>query len=627
AMENKGLNIFNTSCVLAHSDTTTDAGFQRVEAVVAHEYFHNWSGNRVTCRDWFQLSLKEGFTVYRDSEFSADMNSRSVKRIEDANFLRAHQFVEDAGPMAHAIRPASFIEISNFYTLTIYEKGAEVVRMLANLLGPKKFRAATDLYFSRHDGEAATCEDFVRAMEDSAGINLTQFRRWYDQAGTPQLNISDSYDEAAQQYSLTIKQHTPNTPGQQNKQPLHIPIKIALLGSAGHFALRLENEAPFIDSDDNTQRVLDVLEAEQTFVFTHISEPPVPSLLREFSAPVNFSFDYSDDQLLDLLARDDDGFSRFNAAQSIFTDWVRRDLQGENINSSIQPLADVYQQLLSDEQQDPALLALLITLPAQAYLLEQLKPANPLHIYAACQRIKKKLATLLAPNLLPLLNHINETLERLAQEGLELSGQSMGLRSLKHAAFELLSDLDGDNAQQAAFSSVVLKQFDAAINMTETLAALKCLVAMPLCAERAQLALASFYQRFQDESLVVNMWFQLQASQQTLDQVKDLMHHKAFDFNNPNKLRALVGGFCGQNTPAFHNKDGSGYEFLADQIIRLNLSNPQIASRMVAPLTHWKKIEGEQGKLMRSALQRIADADKLSKDVYEVVSKSLAEAS
>ena len=625
AMENKGLNIFNTSCVLAHSDTTTDAGFQRVEAVVAHEYFHNWSGNRVTCRDWFQLSLKEGFTVYRDSEFSADMNSRSVKRIEDANFLRAHQFVEDAGPMAHAIRPASFIEISNFYTLTIYEKGAEVVRMLANLLGAQAFRSATDLYFERHDGQAATCEDFVKAMEDSSGIDLSQFRRWYDQAGTPKLEVTDCYDENTQQYSLTIEQSTPDTPGQKNKQPLHIPVKIALLGSAGHFALNIDGEEAFVDSNDNTQRVLNVCDVKQTFVFNSISEKPVPSLLREFSAPVNFSFDYTQLQLLDLIARDDDGFSRFNAVQSMLTQCVQRYIQGEDIQASVELLAKAFQKLLADEHQDPALLALLMTLPAQAYLSEQLKPANPLRIYAACQFIKRTLVRVLGEDLLQLVQRIDIKLNSLAATNDSLSGQSIALRSLKHTAFELLVELNKDQTQLiTVFTGIVSAQFSAAKNMTETIAALKCLLS--LSSVNAASALDEFYQRFSHESLVVNMWFQLQAStpsETALEHVKALMQHAAFDFNNPNKLRALIGGFCGQNTPAFHHESGSGYEFLADQIILLNLSNPQIASRMVAPLTHWKKLQGEHSHLMRKALQRIADTDQLSKDVYEVVSKSL----
>ena len=632
AMENKGLNIFNTSCVLAHKDTTTDAGFQRVEAVVAHEYFHNWSGNRVTCRDWFQLSLKEGFTVYRDSEFSADMNSRSVKRIEDANFLRAHQFVEDAGPMAHAIRPASFIEISNFYTLTIYEKGAEVVRMLANLLGPKGFRAATDLYFDRHDGEAATCEDFVKAMEDSSGIDLTQFRLWYDQAGTPQLDVTDSYDDNTQQYSLTIQQHTPDTAGQKNKRAVHIPVNIALLGSAGHFALNMEGEEPFVETNDNTQRVLNVTQSEQTFTFKAISEKPVPSLLREFSAPVNFKYNYSESQLLELIARDDDGFTRFNAVQSMFTAWVQRYINGENITSSISVLAKAYQSLMNDDQQDSALLALLMTLPAQAYLLEQLKPANPLRIYQACQFIKQSLVAELGPECLTLVHRIDDELSQLEAVGDELSGSAIGLRSLKHTVFEWLLELgDEDVPLKQSFIDVLTTQFDAARNMTETLAALKSLLALgqdqnSRAADIAKVALVSFYQRFSSESLVVNMWFQLQASTSSANALKHvlaLMEHEAFDFNNPNKLRALIGGFCNQNTMAFHHESGEGYEFLADQIIRLNTSNPQIASRMVAPLTHWQKLSVTHSHLMRNALQRIADVDKLSKDVYEVVSKSL----
>jgi len=640
AMENKGLNIFNTSCVLAHPETTTDQGFQRVEAVVAHEYFHNWTGNRVTCRDWFQLSLKEGFTVYRDSEFSADMNSRAVKRIEDANFLRAHQFVEDAGPMAHAVRPESFIEISNFYTLTIYEKGAEVVRMMANLLGPERFRTASDLYFERHDGQAVTCEDFVCAMEDASGIDLGQFRLWYEQAGTPELHIQDAYDEATQSYQLRVKQSVPDTPGQTNKQPMHIPLKLALLGEAGFYRLQLEDDKAVLEpselggedqlSADNTERVIDVREQEQTFTFKHIAEKPVPSLLRAFSAPVNLHYDYSQDELLRLIARDDDGFSRFNAIQHYYRTLIAEFMQAENqpspstqaaLDKLLSVLRDLLTQGLINEQEDPALLAYLLPLPAQAFLLEQFKPCDPVALNAAVKALRVHVADKLSDALQQGLDQADTALMQLAKLEQSLSGQAMAWRSLKQVCLSFLAELN-----QADFADYLAMQYDQANNMTERAAALKALLHMPTAKEAAALRLEAFYTRFESESLVVNMWLQMQATQDTPDAlaaVQKLMQHPAFDINNPNKCRSVIGAFCMQNPAGFHRGDGAGYQFLAEQVIRLNALNPQIASRLVGPLSHWRKLDKKHGSLMRKALQQVADAENLSKDVFEVVSKSL----
>ena len=373
AMENKSLNIFNTSCVLCHPDVTTDQGYQRVEAIVAHEYFHNWSGNRVTCRDWFQLSLKEGFTVFRDAEFSSDMGSRTVKRVEDVSMLRTAQFAEDAGPMAHPVRPESYIEINNFYTLTVYEKGAEVVRMIHTLLGAEKFRKGSDLYFSRHDGQAVTCEDFVCAMEDASGVDLVQFRRWYSQAGTPVLSVRDSYDAANQTYTLEVSQSCPATPGQSEKQPFLIPLALGLLGEAGNLPLRLAGEEPDPETGDNTHKVLMVDAPMQTFVFEGVAEQPVPSLLRGFSAPVRLDYQYTREGLCQLMSRDDDGFVRWDSAQSLalqVIEQVQEQLAESQPVKVDRLLTDACQQLLADEFLDPAMVAEMLTLPSENYLAE-----------------------------------------------------------------------------------------------------------------------------------------------------------------------------------------------------------------------------------------------------------------
>ncbi|GFR59356.1 aminopeptidase N [Elysia marginata] len=477
AMENKGLNIFNSSCVLARADTATDATFQRIEAIVAHEYFHNWSGNRVTCRDWFQLSLKEGFTVFRDSEFSADMNSRTVKRIEDVNHLRSAQFAEDAGPMAHPVRPSSFIEISNFYTLTVYEKGAEIVRMIHNLVGKDGFRKGSDLYFERHDGQAVTCEDFVRAMEDANGIDLGQFMRWYTQAGTPVLDVTDSYDADNKRYVLEITQSCPATPGQEEKEPFHIPLAIGLLSPEG---INLP-----VGEKGETTTVLEVREANQQFVFENVAERPLPSLLRGFSAPVRLNYDYSREDLLFLMRHDEDGFNRWDSCQRLATDTI-----------------------------------------------------------------------------------------------------------------------------------------------LDLMAALACVVngAHPSAPEKADALLSAFHDQWKGDANVMDMWLSVQVSgarMGSLERVKQLMEHPVFDYRNPNKLRSLIGAFCMRNLKRFHDLSGEGYAFLADNIIRLDKQNPQIAARMLTPLTRWRRYDEQRGGLMKGELERI-QANELSKDVFEVVSKSLA---
>jgi aminopeptidase N len=623
AMENKGLNIFNTSCVLAKPETTTDAGFQRVEGVVAHEYFHNWSGNRVTCRDWFQLSLKEGFTVYRDSEFSADMGSRTIKRVEDVTLLRTLQFAEDAGPMAHPIRPESYIEISNFYTMTIYEKGAEVIRMLANLLGKENYRKGTDLYFERHDGQAVTTEDFVAALANASGRDLTQFKRWYSQAGTPHLHVTDHYDENAQEYSLTIKQTCPPTPECQDKLPFHIPVAMGLLGTAGDLPLYLKNSAPNFETEDNTHLVLELTQAEQTFVFERVQEKPVPSLLRGFSAPVKLHFTYSRDDLIQLMSRDSDGFNRWEASQQIGLDLIVNAMESYKKQKSIpdikidKAIVSAYRSLLQNTSLDQAMVAYMLSLPSEAYLSELSDVVDVEAIHYSRMAVRKAIARELRDDLFIIYKAYDH------QQTYAATANAIAKRSLKNVALGYLMLLNEDSIIQSCEH-----QYKTANNMTDVIAALSQLVnsESPVAQKIATAALADFYQRWQHESLVVNQWLSLQAGcllPNTLDKVKSLFNHPGYDGKNPNKIRALIASFC-NNAINFHANQGSGYQFLADNIIQLNTQNPQIASRLLTPLTKWKKYTSDRQALMKKELERILAVPNLSKDVYEVVSKSLA---
>lgn len=623
AMENKGLNIFNTSCVLAKPETTTDAGFQRVEGVVAHEYFHNWSGNRVTCRDWFQLSLKEGFTVYRDSEFSADMGSRTVKRVEDVSLLRTLQFAEDAGPMAHPIRPASYIEISNFYTMTVYEKGAEIIRMLANLLGPVDFRKGTDLYFARHDGQAVTTEDFVRALEEASGRDLTQFKNWYSQAGTPRLEVTDAYDENAQTYSLTVKQSCPPTPECAEKLPFHIPLAMGLIGSAGDLPLYLRDAEPDFETGDNTHKVLELRAPEQTFVFERVQEKPVPSLLRGFSAPVKLKFNYSRADLLVLMSRDSDGFNRWEASQQlgvqVLGDLMAAYSAGKNpVDIAIdESLIQGYRLVLQDDSLDKAMVAYMLSLPSEAYMAELSEQVDVEAIHYARQAARVQIARALRGDFL----RVYQTYDH--QQAYAANAEAIAARSLKNVALGYLMLLEDAEIIRACEA-----QYRTANNMTDVMAALTQLVnsAAPTAQGFAETALADFYQRWQNESLVVNQWLSVQAQcslPNTLAKVKALMQHPGYDGKNPNKIRSLVSAFCNNNPINFHADQGVGYEFLVDQIIHLNSQNPQMASRLLTPLTKWKKYNPARQQLMKAQLERILAEPKLSKDVFEVVSKSL----
>ncbi|MDB9952077.1 aminopeptidase N [Porticoccaceae bacterium] len=609
AMENKGLNIFNTSAVLANPRTTTDASFQRVEAIVAHEYFHNWSGNRVTCRDWFQLSLKEGFTVYRDSQFSADMNSPTVKRIEDASYLRTHQFAEDGGPMSHPVQPDSYMEINNFYTLTVYEKGSEVVGMIRTLLGPDTFRKGSDLYFDRHDGQAVTIEEFVRAMEDASGRDLTQFRRWYKQSGTPVLKVRSKHDAEAQTLTLDFEQSCPATPGQNEKLPFVIPVKLGLVGEKGNDLA--------LNANGDTEIIYELTEAVQTLLIEGVGESVVPSLLRGLSAPVKLDYGYSPEQLAHLMAHDSDGFNRWDASQTLCLG-VLKQLTQDSLRD--RPMAlnsqviDAYSALLTDESLDPAMVALMLQLPSEALLHEEAEIIHAAAIHDARSFVRTALAGSLADQFMALYQRHN------TQPAYAPDAQQIGSRSLKNAVLNYLM-LVGDTGIELAW-----QQFKSADNMTDKAAALSALVNCPEASEYAERALAEFEAEYRDEALVMNLWLQIQAINSQaggLARVRDLMNHSAFTMSNPNKLRSLIGAFCNANLVNFHNPDGSGYEFLQQQVIALNNQNPQVAARLVTPLTRWKQFPEPNSGLMRKALQAIADEPGLVKDVLEIATKSL----
>ncbi|AOS97477.1 Aminopeptidase N [Microbulbifer aggregans] len=609
AMENKGLNIFNSACVLASPETATDAAFQRIESIVAHEYFHNWSGNRVTCRDWFQLSLKEGFTVFRDAEFSADMNSRAVKRIEDVSMLRTTQFAEDAGPMSHPVRPDSYMEISNFYTLTVYEKGAEVVRMIHTLLGEEGFRRGSDLYFERHDGCAVTCEDFVAAMEDANGVDLKQFRRWYSQAGTPLLEISDDYDSAGERYTLSVRQSCPATPGQPEKKPFHIPLKLGLLaGDGSELAL---------DTDGTRETVLEITEAEQAFVFEGIPERPLPSLLRGFSAPVRVRYDYTPAQLRLLMRADSDAFNRWDAGQRLAfraLAQLQQDFRA-GVELQLQPeLMEAYRSILQQEDLDPALVAEMLTLPSAQTLAEEAEVIDAEAIIAARNFAEQNLAEALFEDLL-------ETFRRLDHDKpYRPLADDIAERRLKNTALAYLCVTEKEEALQLADT-----QFASATNMTDSAAALAALVNRG-DDQRAQAALQSFYERWKEDDQVVELWLAVQSSSPkrgSLEAVRALMAHPAFELTNPNRVRSVIGAFSNRNFLQFHQPDGSGFRFLAEQVIALDKLNPQIAARLVTPITRWKKYCQGQQEMMHAALQSVMDSGQLSADLYEVVSKSL----
>lgn len=595
AMENKGLNIFNSRYILADPETATDIDYDGVEGVVAHEYFHNWSGNRITCRDWFQLSLKEGFTVFRDQNFSADMGSHAVKRIEDVRILRAGQFQEDSGPLAHPVRPESYMEISNFYTSTIYNKGAELIRMMALMMGPERFRAGTDLYFDRHDGEAATCEDFVLAMEEGGAIDLTQFRRWYEQAGTPHVRALISHDPVSQSVELTLEQSVPPTPGQNDKQVMAIPLRTALFDSA--------------TGTHRGDELLLLTQAKQSFTFIGFPSAPVLSINRGFSAPVIVETNRSQADLAFLSAHDDDPFARYEAMQQLMVNVLVGRIAGQAVDDAA--VFDAVRNTITDTALDPAFIAETIRLPSEAYLGDQMRLVDPDAIHAARDALQQKIGA----ELEPLWRDIHA---KTKANAFALSPSAKGARKLRNAALHYLVASGAPDGPAIAFA-----QFDKADNMTERQAALGTL-ANGTSAER-EAALDIFYNRYRDDALTLDKWFQTQAfalHPDTVELVAQLSEHKDFTLANPNRVRSLYGAFAG-NQWAFHHASGKGYRLLADCIIALDRLNPQTAAKLVPPLGRWKRFEAGRAALMRTELQRILAQPGLSKDVTEQAGKSL----
>lgn len=613
AMENKGLNVFNSKYVLAKPDTATDHDYEGIEGVIGHEYFHNWSGNRVTCRDWFQLSLKEGFTVFRDQEFSADMTSRGVKRISDVNILRTHQFREDASPMAHPVRPDSYVEINNFYTVTVYNKGAEVVRMLHHLLGAEQFRKGTDLYFERHDGQAVTCDDFVKALEDANRLDLAQFRRWYSQAGTPVLHVSRSYDEHNKTYTLSIKQSCPATPGQESKEPFHIPLAIGLLdGDGNDMPIQLQGES----AASPGTRVLQVKKREEHFVFSNVETQPVPSLLRGFSAPVKVDLDLSDDERYFLMANDNDDFNRWDAGQQLAIKLIKQlveDVQQHRPLYLPEPFIGACRAVLEDKSIDKALAAQALSLPSESYISEFVSPVDPLAIHQVCRFIRATLASSLKDIFLAVYE------ENTLHGEYSIAQAHVKKRSLKNTCLGYLMETG-----ESAVFDLCHRQFQQADNMTDVMAALVSL-ANNDCPQR-EAALAAFYEKWKDELLVVDKWLSIQATSRlpgTLSRVKELVSHPAFTLKNPNKIRALIGAFGHGNLAQFHDVNGEGYRFFTGKILEIDKLNPQIAARLATVYTMWRKYDEQRQQLMRQQLETITATSGLSKDVYEIASKSL----
>ena len=608
AMENKGLNVFNSRFVLADRKTATDVDFEGVESVIAHEYFHNWTGNRVTCRDWFQLSLKEGLTVFRDQEFSADMNDRAVKRIYDVRQLRARQFPEDAGPMAHPIRPDAYIEINNFYTATVYEKGAEVIRMMHTLLGEAGFRRGMDLYFERHDGQAVTCEDFVCAMEDASGVDLKQFRLWYSQAGTPTLTVSTDWDAQTGSYKVTVKQACTT---QENNQPCHIPLRTGLIGADGA-DLALHSSELGLDGS-TTEVVLHLTEAEQSFTFHDLPERPVLSTLRGFSAPVILKVDQTVEELAHQMRHDSDSFNRWEASQALAMRVIEARMQSDMDEAVETAYLESLQGLLVNSTDNAALRAEALTLPSIEAIADRQKVVDIDAIHAARSALRERLAGMYATD----LRSLYAACRAAATESLD--ADAMGIRRLAQVTLQYLSALPVGEWLDAA-----LAQYNESDSMTDRLAVLRILSHTENNAREA--LLADFYQLWQGNRLVTDKWFSLQALSQrenAVDDVIALTAHADFELTNPNRVRSLVGAFAMNNPLRFHQADGRGYAFLADYIMKLDKTNPQLAARLVSPLSRWRRYDSKRQGLMRDQLERIAKSGKLSPDVYEIVQKSL----
>jgi aminopeptidase N len=596
AMENKGLNVFNSKYVLADQQSATDADYEGIESVIGHEYFHNWSGNRVTCRDWFQLSLKEGFTVFRDQEFSADMGSRSVKRIRDVQVLRAHQFKEDGGPMSHPVRPDSYQEINNFYTATIYNKGAEVIRMMHSLVGSKGFRKGTDLYFDTFDGQAVTTEDFVQSIEKANDIDLSQFRLWYTQSGTPEVSLEKSFIDGV--LTIKVSQSCSATPGQEHKEPFQIPLSIALFTKAGEKLI---------------ERTLVITQAQQSFEFDGLVEQPVVSLLRDFSAPIKLQAQQSEDELASLVACDDNGFARWEAMQNLCLNVILPAVKsGQLDDSSYQILLGAMQNLVTSNPSDKAVFAEMLTLPSAAYIAELCSPIKPKQIADIRDQCVRRLARDMESQFHAIYANNNQ------RSIFSLSAEAIAERVLKNRALNYLVA-----TEQAAYHALASHQYHVANNMTDRLAAFNALISSSY-PERTVL-IDDFYEQWQDNTLVLDKWFALQAMSpklETLEAVQALLEHSKFSMSNPNKVRALIGAFT-SNLVGFHRQDGLGYQFLADRVIELNTINPQVAARMVGVFNHWKSYAEPNKSLMNEQLKRISSTDNLAKDVTEIVSKAL----
>ncbi len=614
AMENKSLNIFNSKLILASAETATDADYAFIEAVVAHEYFHNWTGNRVTCRDWFQLSLKEGLTVFRDQEFSSDMRSRAVKRIEDVRALRAAQFPEDAGPLAHPIRPASYIEINNFYTATVYEKGAEVIRMIERIVGRDGFRKGMDLYFERHDGEAATCDDFVAAMADANDADLSQFKLWYSQAGTPDVTTEGAWDEASGTFTLKVTQTTPPTPGQTIKRPLLVPLEVGLVGADG---TALETT---LDGKTAISHVLHLTAPEQAFVFSGVSQTPVASVNRGFTAPIRLKTDGGNTADGFLMAHDGDAFNRWESGQQYGTRLLLKgidDLQAGRDMEIDGGFIEAIAQILADGSLDPAFAAQAVLLPGEAYLADQMDVIDVEAIHNARETLRHAIAS-------ELLGPLEATYRScLSNAPYSPDAAEAGRRALKNVALSYLAHGTGDKGIE-----ITAAQYRNADNMTDRMAALGLLA--DLETSERQKALDDFYDRFKDDPLVVDKWFSVQARSarpDTMARVRDLMERPDFTLRNPNRARALVGAFAAGNPLHFHAADGTGYAFLADRILEIDPINPQVAARLIDPLGRWRRFDQNRQAKMRSELERILSAGELSRDIFEKASKSLEESS
>ncbi|MEZ6014469.1 MAG: aminopeptidase N [Planctomycetota bacterium] len=611
AMENKGLNIFNSKFVLARPDTATDGDYEGIESVIAHEYFHNWTGNRVTCRDWFQLTLKEGLTVYRDQRFTMDVRSAAVKRIEDVRNLRASQFQEDAGPMAHPIRPEQYIEMNNFYTATVYEKGAQVIQMYEQLLGRQGFRRGMDLYFQRHDGSAVTCDDFRAAMADANGRDLSQFERWYLQKGTPTLIVHDAYDAEQRTFKLTLRQEAP--PNEPNWKPCHVPVRTGLIGPDGR-GMRMALSGEDVTTAP-TERMLELTGVSESWTFYGVQAQPLASVLRGFSAPMHVSYERTREELAFQLGCDSDPFNRWDAGQALFTDVL---LEGAQLGAKWKGLdtivVEAVRKLLRDEHVDGAFKALALVLTPEVTLQQLVEVVDPGALTGARDRARRELCAALRNEIVTLHARLRPTGPYTAD------ASAIDRRRLANTLLALMTAADPAEAAQRAYA-----QFEAADNMTDSQAALAALCELDV-PERDR-ALATFHARWQGEALVLDKWFTLQAASRTLGtaaHVRALLGHADFTLDNPNRVRALVGAFAMSNFAGFHAADGAGYRVVADVVMQLDGKNPQVASRIVRSLNMWKRLEPERGALMKVELQRIAAQQGLSKDVYEIVSRALA---